>query len=218
MHPKFSGRSIFIRPVVPTDLPFIRELELRDEIALRWRLRGDVPEAQQWATQFTQGVHAHFTIARLGDEEFVGFCSAYQADLRAGTVTIAVVVDPSAQGTGAGIEAIGLLINHLFTDWRFRRVRVEVIDFNLPQFSAIRDRFETDGCLRDHVELDGRTWDVHLFSIGREKWDENFGPLVRRGTRGPAVMPFFFVGDQATDTSAGEQPELTECPTSTGVG
>jgi RimJ/RimL family protein N-acetyltransferase len=81
-------------------------------------------------------------------------------------------------------EAFGLAIEYLFKGWPFRKIYLEVADYNLNQFGSILRRFaREEGRLRDHLYLDRRWWDLVLIAIWRDDWEMRT-KTQRRGLSG----------------------------------
>jgi hypothetical protein len=73
-----------------------------------------------------------------------------------------------------------LAIDLVVARWPIRRIRFDVMGFNLPQFALATAHADHEGVRREWVEWDGRTWDSHLFSIARARWEADIRPYVRR--------------------------------------
>ena len=70
------------------------------------------------------------------------------------------------------VEAVALAIDYAFETWPWRKLYLEVPEYNLELFRSGLDRYfvRDKGVLREHVYLDGRYWDVHVLAITREMW------------------------------------------------
>jgi hypothetical protein len=111
----------------------------------------------------------------------VGCVTTYNANLQDGTVYLAVVSD-SRVGAGT-LEGVVLFLRYLFVLWPFRKVYLEVPEYNLPQFaSAVSEGvLKEEGRLREHLHFDGNYLDQYLFAVYRSdasKFDERYGGLL----------------------------------------
>lgn len=68
----------------------------------------------------------------------------------------------------------------MFGCWPFRKVYLQVDEFNLHQFGAgLRAVAEKEGCFVDHTWMGGRYWDRHTYAIDRERWSARHVPNQR---------------------------------------
>lgn len=84
---------------------------------------------------------------------------------------------PTAQGTGANVEAKLLMLRCAFEDWGLERVELKTDLLNLRSQRAMeRLGFTREGVLRRHmVVAGGRVRDTVYYSVVRDEW-----PTVRR--------------------------------------
>lgn len=75
------------------------------------------------------------------------------------------------QGRGYAGEAVGQILQHLFTQRNLRRVSAECDVRNVPSARLLRRLgFAEEGCRRAHTWLKGEWTDDLLFGLLRESW------------------------------------------------
>ena len=100
----------------------------------------------------------------------VGLVSAFRPDFQDGHVRLAAMAfDPTTRSPLMPL-GVGLFIEYVFRCWNFRKIYMDVAEYNFPQMSSGLARiFTLEGRLRDHYYLDGRYWDNLVLSIFQEE-------------------------------------------------
>ncbi|MHB1488324.1 MAG: GNAT family N-acetyltransferase [Acidimicrobiales bacterium] len=176
-----SGRFANLRPVSRKDYPFLYALITDEEVGPRWRFRGVIPREDQLEAALWEGVLGQFVVTGPKTTAPIGLACIYNASIPSGYANIGVVLKRSSRLAGAGVDAVRLLAAHSFQTWPFRKLYLEVPEFNLPQFaSAIGRYLHEEGRLRAHDYLAGRYWDAHLLALypeDLEKFQIDFAAL-----------------------------------------
>jgi RimJ/RimL family protein N-acetyltransferase len=167
--PGLVGRSTRLRPITPNDYEALYALAISDQVNYRWRFRGGIPNFEVFVQTLHADVLAQFVITRLTDPSPLGLTVTYTADMHNGTTFMAAVTDPALHRTGMGIEAMALFVRYILTTWNFRKIYLEVIEYNLPQFASVLERGATvEGTLKAHAYYDGGFWDQWILALYRE--------------------------------------------------
>ena len=176
--PKLYGRDVYLRAVLPSDLEFIQRMEVGGHLANRWRFRGATPNPQEWARVFWKDVLAQYLVIGRKREQPIGLAYAYKPNFQDGHAYIAAARF-APEPTPLMLSGLGLLIEHVFTCWNFRKLYFETTEYNYPQFASGAGRFfELEGRLREYRFYGGRYWDELIFAITRETWIEKGKPLA----------------------------------------
>ena len=163
------GRWFSLVPLNSRHLPLLYELGFRDQNSFRWRYRGTQPSFASFEQSLNAGVLCQFAICpNNGTDEFVGLVVAYNASPQDDFCYMAAITDRKF-GSGT-VEAVALFLRYLFRYWPIRKIYLEALEFNVPQYaSAVRlGIFREEGRLRDHHFFDDRYWDLILYAIYRE--------------------------------------------------
>jgi RimJ/RimL family protein N-acetyltransferase len=170
--PTLTGRHIRLRTVMPEDYGHLQMLETSSELAPIWRLRGSTPNPQEWAHGLTSSVLAQFLVVSNRTEKPLGLVTLFNANFQDGHARLA-----AAQFDGHGrsplmIFGFGLFVEYAFRCWSFRKLYMDVPEFNYPALASGLNRiFVVEGRLRDHYYLDGQLWDELILAIHRDSWE-----------------------------------------------
>ncbi len=160
--------------MTPEDFGYLRLIETSSNFAPRWRLRGRTPSPPDWAQSSSSGVLAQFMVVSNRDRGRIGLVTAFRANFQDGHARLAAVAfDPQTPSPVMPL-AVGLFIDYVFRCWNFRKLYMDVAEYNLPQMASGMARlFTVEGRLSEHYHLDGRYWDKFILSISREAWAEH---------------------------------------------
>jgi len=113
-------------------------------------------------------------IVAAKDRSRVGLVTAYRANHEDGHALVAGIrFDPYSRSPSM-IIGIGMFIDYLFACWSFRKLYMEVPEYNYRQFASGLGRvFTLEARLRDHYYLDGERWDQLTLAIYRDTWNRH---------------------------------------------
>lgn len=170
------GARVRLTPVAQQHQGDVAALYLHGEHLTRYRMRGVTPSPEAFHHALWDRVLAQFVA--LDGARVVALVSAFEADMRNRHVHIAVVARPDA-GAGVGMEAVALLIEHLFAEFDLRKVYAEVLGPNLEAFASGAGRvFEVEGRLVGHEFHQGEYHDMVVMAITRERWATHVDRLL----------------------------------------
>lgn len=174
---RMDGPRVRLAPVTPEDHPFLYNLAISDENAFRWVLRGAIPSFDQFVEQLHRDYPTKFTVWLRESGQRVGQAIAYNIDLRNRHCSLGVAIAADGIGRGLGREALGVLVQHMFTILPMRKVYAEVPDFTFAGVEAnvlgaeVNDMFAIEGRLRSHLYIDGDYRDVLVVGLDRSRWN-----------------------------------------------
>lgn len=160
--------------MTPEDFGYIRLVETSSTFAPRWRLRGRTPSPPDWAQSSSSDVLAQFMVVSNRDSSRIGLVTVFRPNFQDGHARLAAVA--FAPGTTSPIMplAVGLFIDYVFRCWNFRKLYMDVAEYNLPQMaSGLARVFQVEGRLSEHYYFDGRYWDKFILSLTRKAWAEH---------------------------------------------
>jgi RimJ/RimL family protein N-acetyltransferase len=172
---RLESRRVRLVPVGPVHMSYLYGLATTDDVGSRWIFGGMVPTLQEFQRRFHHGVFAQFVpVLRRTDRPF-GHLVAYQADLLNGHVYIGGVTEGRLHRTGYPIEAFMIFLRHLFLSWNFRKVYMDLPEFNRSQMFAggLVDAVQEEARLRDFSYHDGEWWDRSIVSLRRTTFMEH---------------------------------------------
>lgn len=150
------------------------------EDAFRWRYRGATPSPDVFVQQFWEGTTAAYVAVDRSTQSAMGFVSLYNVNFHSNFGYMQALSTRSYIRTGLFIEAIVLAVHHWFEVWDFRKLYMEVPEFNLPQFgSAVGKFLIEEGRLRSHERFGSQLWDHIIFALYAENWRSHGSRLLR---------------------------------------
>ena len=98
--------------------------------------------------------------------QMLGWVHLHNIDLRNGTATVGVVVDPEFWGQGVGYQAMAALCIHAFDDLRLVRLEAEILAMNHPSKKLFHKiGFVHEGTRRQGFFTAGRRLDVEVYGL-----------------------------------------------------
>jgi RimJ/RimL family protein N-acetyltransferase len=184
---QWVGRRVQLRPIMPTDYPYLYDLSNQAGSQATWRHRGHAISPEQFPSVLWGSVLTQFLIVSRQSCRPCGLVVGYDADLRNGTVRIAMILDSTVQGRGWPFEAGALLIEHLFQNWPLRKIYAEALSPVAQSIAGGIDRlFTEEGRLIQHEFVSGEWQDLHTFALYREQWQAERGRFWGRIVEGGA--------------------------------
>lgn len=165
----FTGRWCRLRPLVDDDFPLL----YRAEVGSSWRLRGRVPEPQQYLEILNRNILTQMVVTPPDSDEPLGLVAAYGADLQGGHCRLLMVALPGSEaGAVRVMEGVTLLVRHLFANWPIRKI---YFDTDQPGVEAMMARIPGDYLVEEarlvgHTYRDGDYVDQVTYALYREQW------------------------------------------------
>lgn len=163
-----SGRVRLV-PAQPSHLKYLFGLATAEDVGHNWRFGGAIPTIQEFQQGFHQGVFAQFVAVLRRNGHPFGHLVAYQADPLNGHVYIGGVTEARLHRTGFPIDAFVILMRYLFGNWNFRKIYMDLPEFNRSQILAggIIEGLTEEARLRDVIYHDGSWWDRSILAINQ---------------------------------------------------
>ncbi len=157
-----------LSPLTPEIMPFLYQLAISEEVGFRWRFRGNVPPFEAFQAGLSRGVHVQFVVADRRSGEPVGHVVAYNADHNLGLCYVGGAFVPRLISSGLPMEVMAMFARYLFQVWPFRKLYLEVPEFNYTLIASGAGRyFDVEGRLTEHSYYSGRYWDEYLLALRR---------------------------------------------------
>ncbi|GII90666.1 GNAT family N-acetyltransferase [Sinosporangium siamense] len=140
-----------------------------------------LPPLESFVASFDNDwVDVQFVVRARQSDETVGFASLQGLD-PAGHIQAGIFLDQERAGYGVGGEAMMLLMNYAFTRWgELRKVYFMTTDASLARFGAMSRTATREATLPQHMFFRGRLWDVYIYSVRRQMWEEQGAGLLSR--------------------------------------
>lgn len=168
-----TGRGIRLEPLTVEHAADLFAATGGADRAHLWTYRSDEQPAD--VAEFERRIEAwdgnadtvDFALVPLETGRAAGMCTLQRADVAHGCVEVAsILYGPQLQRSRAATEAMGLLMDHVFTDLGMRRYEWKCDALNVAsREAAIRLGFIWEGRFRQHMVYKGRNRNTDWFSI-----------------------------------------------------
>ncbi len=126
---------------------------------------------EAWAKGWPE--HVTFAVRALADDRLLGLVRLYDITWMHGTAILGMSIsNPDDWGKGYGRDALGLILRYGFDELGLHKVWLDTMGYNDRAIRMYeRAGFRQEGRLRDHIQRDGRRFDVVLMGLLREERD-----------------------------------------------
>jgi hypothetical protein len=178
--PSLRGRSVLLRPVTPEDYHSLHGVELGPDLGPRWRFRGATPSPEQWSQVTWSSTLAQFLVVSRQSNKPIGITAVHQANFQDGYAYMSAASFEPSRPSPAMMIGLAIFLNYVFTCWNFRKLYMEVPEYNFGQFSSVVTRYgQVEARLREHLYFDGTYWDQLTLAIYRDRWRTAGAKAVR---------------------------------------
>jgi len=179
------GRRFWLVPLGPEHHRQLYHLTITDQNSFRWRYHGLVPSPEHFERSLYAGVLCQFAVVPVEQpKELMGLVVAYNSNLQHDYCFLAVIGDRSV---GAGIlEAVALFLRYLIRHWPFRKIYLEVPEYNAPQFASAvtAGLLKEEGRFLQHQYFLNQYWDLITYAVYPQElltFGERFSSLINPG-------------------------------------
>jgi RimJ/RimL family protein N-acetyltransferase len=136
------------------------------------RLAGVMPQPRSmaqleaWYQTLANDPRQEVYSVKSGEAEMLGWVHLHDLDLRNGSASVGVVVDPQHWRKGVGFQALAALAIHAFDDLRLFRLEAEILSMNHPSKALFAKLgFGHEGTRRQSYFTAGRRLDVEQYGL-----------------------------------------------------
>jgi RimJ/RimL family protein N-acetyltransferase len=110
----------------------------------------------------------------LDDERLIGFISLSGIQWNHGDAFVGIGIgERDCWGKGYGTDAMRIVLRYAFRELNLQRVSLGVFEYNPRAVSSYKKAgFSVEGIMREHLNRDGRRWDLYFMGILREEWEQ----------------------------------------------
>lgn len=159
-----GGGEFRLRPVADADFVWLHQLAAATATSHRWRLRGRIPTAPDFGPDHARTRSLRWSSRltnRLPD-------SSATTTLISSPNTYTRAVVASFADSATVMAAFRAYVDHLFRNWPFRAVYLEIPSFNMATISPTHIPVRLEAVLSEYEFYDGRWWDVAIYAIDRD--------------------------------------------------
>ena len=175
--PPGSLRHTRLVPVTPNHYPMLYKWSTAPAASFRWRFHGGTPSPEQFNDALWSGVLCQFLVSDQRSTPH-GLVVCYGADQANGHAYVGVLGNINKSVGAAAMVGFVQLIDHVFDHWAFRKLYVDVAEYNLAEFHhGLQRHMELEATLSEYLFHGGRYWDQLTFGLSRENY---FGVVRNR--------------------------------------
>lgn len=98
--------------------------------------------------------------------EMLGWVHLHDIDLRNGSASVGLVIEPEQWRQGYGYQALAAVVTYAFEDLRLARLEAEILSMNHPSKALFTKLgFQPEGVRRQSCFTAGRRLDVELYGL-----------------------------------------------------
>lgn len=137
-------------------------------------------EFEEWLRSQIRNFFHEFKVIFF-EGKAVGFLYAYEFTLKDLHCKLCMDICDTLRGIGVGGIAAIMYLDYLFDTYPLRKVYSTVYEYNKQSLlSNIRAGFCEEGVLKEYRYYNGKYYDMHFFSITRERFATNLKKIARR--------------------------------------
>lgn len=173
-----QGARIRLTALTSNDLPTIAGWHQNTEFLRLFEARPAYPQTEaalaEWLEEANKAADSFlFAIRLLKDDQLIGYVELDGILWTHRVTGMGMGIgDPANWGQGYGYEAAQLALEFAFHELNLYRVVVTAFSYNERSIALCKKLgFQHEGVFREHLQRDGRRYDMHLFGLLRHEWE-----------------------------------------------
>lgn len=141
------------------------------------------PSPEQWTRAAWAEVLAQFLVVARASQKPIGLVAVYRPNFQDGHAYLSGARFDAGKRSPLMIMGVSLFLKYVFECWDFRKIYMDVPEFNLTPIASglSRHYFTLEGQLKEHVFFEGRYWDQYTLAAYRDVWAHRGGRLRVEG-------------------------------------
>jgi RimJ/RimL family protein N-acetyltransferase len=122
----------------------------------------------------------HFMIRAKADDRLIGKAAIYWIEWTNGNGFVRLGIGAAEdRRKGYGTQALGMLLRFAFAELNLFRVSAMVPEYNEAAIALLEKfGFMQEVCRRKALERDGRRWDLYVFGLLKDEWQNQTQPAL----------------------------------------
>ena len=179
------GSRIRLTALTQSDLPTVVQWHQNPEFLRLFDALPAYPKTEaalaQWLDDTRKSTEAFlFAVRSLDSNELIGYVEldGILWTHRVSGVSIAIG-EAKHWGQGYGYEVMQLVLRFAFDELNLHRVQLTVFSYN-ERAIALYDKlgFQREGVHREHLQRDGKRYDMYLYGLLRSEWEDRNATLL----------------------------------------
>jgi len=122
----------------------------------------------------------HFMIRAKADDRLIGTAAVQRIEWANGNAFLRLGIGAvEDRGKGYGTQALRMLLRFAFAELNLFRVSAMVPEYNEAAIALLEKfGFMQEVCRRKALERDGRRWDLYIFGLLKDEWQNQTQPAL----------------------------------------
>jgi ribosomal-protein-alanine N-acetyltransferase len=171
--------TVSLRPASPRDAELLRQWRAETSVR-RFQPLNDLPTSQlradvasQRMSELYRGQGDKFQWIIQVDTQAAGWITLVVSNWEHGLAEVGYALSTTYQAQGLMTEALGLLIEDLFSNTNLERIEARCATDNVASRRVLeKNGFQREGHLRGYFKLRGRRIDNYLFALLRDDFEK----------------------------------------------
>ncbi len=174
------GSRIRLTALTQSDLPTVVQWHQNPEFLRLFDALPAYPKTEAALAQWLDDTHKAtdaflFAVRSLDSDELIGYVELNGILWTHRVSGVSIAIGEAKQwGKGYGYEAMQLVLRFAFDELNLHRVQLTVFSYN-ERAIALYEKlgFQREGIHREHLQRDGRRYDMYLYGLLRSEWEKS---------------------------------------------
>ena len=179
------GSRVRLTALTQSDLPTIVQWHQNPNFLRLFDALPAYPRTETALTQWLNDTHKStdtflFAIRALDSDALIGYVELDGILWTHRVSGVSIAIGEAKQwGKGYGYEAMQLLLQFAFDELNLHRVQLTVFSYN-ERAIALYEKlgFHREGVHREHLQRDGRRYDMYLYGLLHSEWEDRNAALL----------------------------------------
>ena len=171
-----SGDKVKLRAYKKEDVPLACEYINDPEVSLMLSPLIPFPykleDEYKWYDSLGMGRDGkyNFAVERVSDGLYIGGCGINDVDWKNSVATVGIFICAKECGKGYGTQAMGLLIDFIFSQMNIHKIKLNVFSFNHRAIKSYEKLgFKKEGVLRQEIFRNGEYFDEIVMGLLKDE-------------------------------------------------
>ena len=169
---------IRLTALTQSDLPTVIQWHQNPEFLRLFDTLPAYPRTEEAMAQWLDDTHKStdaflFAIRSLDNDELIGYVELDGILWTHRVSGVSIAIGEAKQwGQGYGYEVMQLVLQFAFDELNLHRIQLTVFSYN-ERAIALYEKlgFQREGVHREHLQRDGRRYDMYLYGLLRSEWE-----------------------------------------------
>lgn len=179
------GSRVRLTALTQNDLPTVIQWHQNPEFLRLFDALPAYPKTEAVLAQWLDDTHKAtdaflFAIRTLDSAELIGYVELDGILWTHQVTGVSIAIGEAKQwGKGYGTEAMQLVLQFAFDELNLHRVQLTVFSYN-ERAIALYEKlgFQREGVHREHLQRDGKRYDMYLYGLLRSEWEDRNATLL----------------------------------------